>query len=197
MTLLPVRVAPSRLGISYSTFKQWIDAGRLGAIRTAGGHHRIPKAEIDRLATNLRPQRRTQRPPLGRTGIAVLGDSNRLCGRVDEVRSHGLVAQIGMVVGGQLLTAVIPAEVLSDRRLQRGDDAGAIAGTGWRTKPRPARHEGQNAHAPRHRFRFVGRRRIGGSAIMTSVDLTIAIASSPRRSFNPRTASAVITAVRR
>jgi len=34
-----------------------------------------------------------------------------------------------------------------------------------------------------------------GRAIMTSVDLTIAIASSPRRSFSARTASAVITAV--
>jgi hypothetical protein len=45
------------------------------------------------------------------------------------------------------------------------------------------------------------RRRVGrglppaGVAIMTSVDLTMAIASSPRRSFKARTASAVMTAV--
>jgi hypothetical protein len=45
------------------------------------------------------------------------------------------------------------------------------------------------------------RRRFGrafaddGFAIITSVDLTIAIASSPRRNFSARTASAVMTAV--
>ena len=42
---------------------------------------------------------------------------------------------------------------------------------------------------------FAGRRPLDGRAIITSVDLTIAMASSPRRSFSARTASAVITAV--
>jgi excisionase family DNA binding protein len=44
LTLLPVRVAASRLGIGYSTLKQWIYAGRVRTIETAGGHHRIPEA---------------------------------------------------------------------------------------------------------------------------------------------------------
>ena len=42
---------------------------------------------------------------------------------------------------------------------------------------------------------FVSRHRLEGRAIITSVDFTIAMASSPRRSFSARTASAVITAV--
>lgn len=126
LTLLPVRMAPSRLGIGCSTLKQWTYAGRVRTIETAGGHHRIPEAEIQRLSSEPPPQRRSPQPPHGRTAIIVLGDSNRLCGRVEDVRSDGLVAQIGLCVGDHRLTAVIPAEALNDLRLRRGDDAVAI-----------------------------------------------------------------------
>src|SRR5262249_28673199 len=126
VTFLAVRAAASRLGIGYSTLKQWIYAGRVRTIETAGGHHRIPDAEIDRLSTEVRRQRRSQNPPLVRTAIAVLGDSNRLWGRVEEVRSGGLVAQISLRVADQRLTAVISAEALNDLRLRRGDEAAAI-----------------------------------------------------------------------
>jgi molybdopterin-binding protein len=126
LTLLPVRAAASRLGIGYSTLKQWIYAGRVRTIETAGGHHRVPEAEIERLSTEPPPQRGRQKPLHGRTAITVLGNSNRLCGHVEEVRSDGLVAQIGLRVGDHRLTAVITAEALNDLGLRRGDDAVAI-----------------------------------------------------------------------
>ena len=41
--------AARELGVSYPTIKQWIYHGKIKSVRTAGGHHRIPRSEIDRL----------------------------------------------------------------------------------------------------------------------------------------------------
>jgi excisionase family DNA binding protein len=49
MSLLTVRQAAGRLGVGYSTLKQWIYQGRVRTRTTTGGHHRIPEAEVDRL----------------------------------------------------------------------------------------------------------------------------------------------------
>ena len=49
MAQLTVRAAADRLGVGYSTLKQWIYQGRVRTTHTAGGHHRISDAEIDRL----------------------------------------------------------------------------------------------------------------------------------------------------
>src|SRR5262245_20757782 len=125
MAPLSVRKAAVRLGIAYSTLKQWIYAGRVRPIGTQGGHHRIPEAEIERLSAEL-PQQRKQTPRHARAAISVLGDSNRLSGSVEEVRSDGLIAQVALQIGGQRLTAVVTAEALNDLQLRRGDDAVAI-----------------------------------------------------------------------
>ena len=45
--LLSPREAALRLGISYPTMKQWLYRGKLKAIKTPGGHYRIPEAELD------------------------------------------------------------------------------------------------------------------------------------------------------
>jgi hypothetical protein len=60
------------------------------------------------------------------------------------------------------------------------------------TKVRPLRGANDVAYL---RCRAAGEEGAPEVAIMTSVDLTIAMASSPRRSLSARTASAVITAV--
>lgn len=37
------------LGVTTSTVNRWIKAGKVKAMRTEGGHHRITEAEVDRL----------------------------------------------------------------------------------------------------------------------------------------------------
>ena len=49
MALLTVRAAADRMGIGYSTLKQWIYQGKIRTTTTAGGHHRMSEAEIERL----------------------------------------------------------------------------------------------------------------------------------------------------
>jgi molybdopterin-binding protein len=49
MELVHLPEAARELGVSYPTLKQWIYRGKLHSVKTAGGHHRIPRAEIDRL----------------------------------------------------------------------------------------------------------------------------------------------------
>src|SRR5918993_4162693 len=46
--LIRVRDAAHRLGVSYATLKQWIYKGTLRTVQTAGGHHRISEAELER-----------------------------------------------------------------------------------------------------------------------------------------------------
>jgi excisionase family DNA binding protein len=48
MPLLTVRAAAKRMGIGYSTLKQWIYQGNIRTTQTAGGHHRLSEVEIDR-----------------------------------------------------------------------------------------------------------------------------------------------------
>lgn len=44
------------LGISFRTIKRWIYSGKINAVKTAGGHYRIPKETIDRLSVEVEDQ---------------------------------------------------------------------------------------------------------------------------------------------
>ena len=127
MTLLTVSAAARRLGIGYSTLKQWIYSGKVRTTTTAGGHHRIAEAEIERLIARGSPD---APKPAGRTGplglIVALSGRNRLRGYVDEVRIDGLLAQVRLRIGDQTLTAVVTADAVAELKLKRGDDAVAI-----------------------------------------------------------------------
>jgi molybdopterin-binding protein len=126
MSLLTVRAAAERMGIGYSTLKQWIHQGKIRTTKTAGGHHRLSEAEVDRvLAPTTPPARR--RGPAPATGLIVaLSGRNRLRGFVEEVRKDGLVGQIRLRIGDQTLTAVITSDAIDELKLRRGDDAVAI-----------------------------------------------------------------------
>ena len=67
--LLTVRAAAQRLGVGYSTLKQWIYRGTIRTTQTAGGHHRISEAEVERLlahhAPAARPSKRQAPEPPG------------------------------------------------------------------------------------------------------------------------------------
>lgn len=127
MALLTVRNAATRLGVSYSTLKQWIYKGAIRSIRTSGGHHRVADTEVERLlaAQGRLPAapRRARRAP----GVIVaLSGRNQLRGIIDEVRVEGLLAQVRLRIGEQRLTAVITRDAVEELKLKRGQEALAV-----------------------------------------------------------------------
>jgi molybdopterin-binding protein len=144
--LLTVRDAAERLGVAYSTLKQWIYDGSIRTTTTRGGHHRIAESEIQRqlmAGKKAEPSvaRGSSAPSvaLGSSAPSVaLGSSvpsvalvalsgrNQLRGIVDEVRSDGLLSQVRLRIGDQLLTAVITRDAVNELKLKRGDEAVAI-----------------------------------------------------------------------
>ena len=127
MAQLTVRAAADRLGVGYSTLKQWIYQGRVRTTHTAGGHHRVSDAEIDRLTSRSGQSGTAKARPSATSGLIVaLSGRNRLHGFVDEVRSDGLLGQVRLRIGDQTLTAVITADAIQELKLRRGDDAVAI-----------------------------------------------------------------------
>ena len=126
--LIRVRAAAHRLGVNYATLKQWIYKGTLRTVQTAGGHHRISEAELERFLARTGPRssskaRRSSRPPIV---LAALSGRNQLRGIVEEVRTDGLMAQIRLRIGDQSLTAIITRDAIDALRLKRGDEALAV-----------------------------------------------------------------------
>src|SRR5262245_23009111 len=101
MDLLKLPDAAERMGISYPTLKQWIYAGKVRSVKTPGGHHRIPRSEVDRLT------RRSAEPPLETPTLDTISGRNKLLGTVVDVRVEGLLAQVTIDVGGQSITSII------------------------------------------------------------------------------------------
>jgi molybdopterin-binding protein len=146
MALLTVRTAAQRLGVGYSTLKHWIYTGAVRTTTTAGGHHRIADAEIDRLIARGDPSSRAAKRTSASTGLIVaLSGRNRLRGFVEEVRVDGLLAQVRLRIGDQTLTAVITGDAVQELKLTRGDEALAIIKS---TEVMIAR-EADVAHQPR------------------------------------------------
>lgn len=128
MALLTARAAAARMGIGYSTLKQWIRQGAIRTTQTAGGHHRLSEAEIDRILARQSPSA----PPTGRVPanpgglIVTLSGRNQLRGFVEEIRIDGLLGQVRLRIGDQMLTAIITSDAIAELKLQRGDSALAI-----------------------------------------------------------------------
>jgi molybdopterin-binding protein len=125
--LIGVRDAARRLGVSYATLKQWIYKGAVRTVKTAGGHHRVSEAELERFLTRQGSRSlsktRSSRPPII---LAALSGRNQLRGVVEEVRTDGLMAQIRLRIGDQSLTAIITRDAIDALRLKRGDEALAV-----------------------------------------------------------------------
>jgi len=120
--LLRLREAAAALGISYPTLKQWIYKKKINTVTTAGGHHRVPRSEIDRfvdVAIRRNPQR-------DRRSFEKISGRNQLIGRIVEVKIEGLLAQVKLSVGGQIITSIITADAAREMRLKRGQTAGAL-----------------------------------------------------------------------
>jgi molybdopterin-binding protein len=126
--LLTVREAADRLGVAYSTLKQWIYEGSIRTTKTRGGHHRIAESEIQRqLLSQGKSVPATPVALAKHSGVLVaLSGRNQLRGIVEEVRGDGLLSQVRLRIGDQVLTAVITRDAVNELKLKRGDEAVAI-----------------------------------------------------------------------
>ena len=123
MELLRPSVAAEELGVSYPTLKQWIYRGRLQSVTTPGGHHRIPRTEIDRIS---REGTRGSSPKKKRRQGVTISGRNKLRGRVVSVQHEGLLSQIQLDVGGQIVTSIITRAGADEMRLRVGVEAAAL-----------------------------------------------------------------------
>lgn len=110
--------AAQQIGVSYPTLKQWIYSRKIQAMRTPGGHYRIPESEISRL-TGTGTQGATSAP------LKISG-RNQLHGTVREIRKDGLLASVRLAVGDQSVQAVITTEAVEELGLKVGDPAIAL-----------------------------------------------------------------------
>jgi molybdopterin-binding protein len=120
--LLGLRDAALQLGISFPTIKQWIYKKKIRSIPTAGGHHRIPQAEIDRLLYRTRGHNENER----RASYRRISGRNQLVGRIVDVRVSGLVGEVTLSVGGQLITSLITSGAVREMKLKKGQTAAAL-----------------------------------------------------------------------
>ena len=120
--LLQLRDAALQLGISFPTIKQWIYKNKLRSIRTAGGHHRIPQSEVDKLLFRTRGRSERER----RDVIRRVSGRNQLVGRIDSVRISGLMAEVKISIGGQQITSIITATSAREMQLKKGQTAAAL-----------------------------------------------------------------------
>jgi molybdopterin-binding protein len=139
MDLIHLPRAAKELGVSYPTLKQWIYRGKIRSIKTPGGHHRIPRAEIDRVlfqpgaarkkTTRTIPSRSRQLalPPAEGSGLGhMISGRNQLLGRVTSLERVGLLAKVTLDIGGQSVTSIITRDACRELGLKVGDTAAAL-----------------------------------------------------------------------
>jgi|SRR3954470_19291857 molybdopterin-binding protein len=122
--LLRPREAAERIGVSYPTLKQWIYKRKLRTVKTSGGHHRVPQSELDKFLHQRLS--RIKEVPSRRQGYRKISGRNQLVGRVTEVRVSGLMAQVKLSIGGQIITSIITADAVHEMRLRKGETAAAL-----------------------------------------------------------------------
>ncbi len=121
-TLLQLRDAALQLGVSFPTIKQWIYKKKLRSIRTAGGHHRIPQSEVDKLLFRTRGKTEKARKQV----VRRVSGRNQLVGRIESVRISGLMAEVKISIGGQEITSIITASSAREMQLKQGQTAAAL-----------------------------------------------------------------------
>ena len=119
MELLKPQQAAKLMSVSYPTLKQWIYKGKLQTVRTPGGHHRIPRAEIERFSKTSQSKRKPG-------GLQAISGRNKLLGTVTEVRYEGLLAQVTLNIAGQLITSIITRDACQELGLKKGVRAFAL-----------------------------------------------------------------------
>jgi molybdopterin-binding protein len=123
MELFKLHQAAELMNISYPTLKQWIYRKRIKSVRTPGGHHRIPRSELERL-TGAKLARELK--PEASAALTSISGRNKLLGTVTKVVQDGLLAQVTIDVGGQLITSIITRTACRELGLKKGVRAFAL-----------------------------------------------------------------------
>ena len=121
--LFTPREAAQVLGVSHASLKQWIYDGKLKSVQTPGGHHRISESEIDRARTWISVR---GKPENTRRIFRRVSGRNQLTGRVTDIKTSRLLAQVTLAIGGQRITSIITADAVRELRLKRGQIAVAL-----------------------------------------------------------------------
>jgi len=120
--LLKLRDACLQLRISFPTIKQWIYKKKLRSVQTPGGHHRIPRSEVDKLLFRARGGTEEERKQI----VRRVSGRNQLVGRIDSVRISGLMAEVKLSIGGQQIISIITATSAREMQLKPGQTAAAL-----------------------------------------------------------------------
>jgi len=109
-------------GVSYPTIKQWIYKGKIHSTKTAGGHYRIARTEIQRVTG-----RSGARPKRGKPiGLDAISGRNKLYGSITDLRYEGLLVQVTIDVGGQEITSIITSDAARALGLKVGTSVYAL-----------------------------------------------------------------------
>jgi molybdopterin-binding protein len=110
-------------GVSYPTLKQWIYKGKVRSVKTAGGHHRVARSEIERVSGVVRSKTPREKP----IGIEAISGRNKLRGVITDVRHEGLLVQVTIDVGGgQSITSIITSDATKALDLKKGSSVYAL-----------------------------------------------------------------------
>jgi molybdopterin-binding protein len=120
--MLRPREAALQLRISFPTIKQWIYTRKIRSVKTPGGHHRIPQSEVDRFLFRTRAKTAPERQDL----IRKVSGRNQLVGRIESVQISGLMAEVTISIGGQIITSIITARSAREMQLKAGQSAAAL-----------------------------------------------------------------------
>ena len=93
-------------GVSYPTLKQWIYKGKIRSTKTAGGHHRIARSEVERITGTARSRTKRSKP----VGLDAISGRNKLFGLITDIRYEGLLVQVTIEIAGQEITSIITSD---------------------------------------------------------------------------------------
>jgi molybdopterin-binding protein len=104
--------ASQLLGMSADTVRRWVDAGRLAADRTPGGHRLIDGPDLARLAREL-----ADAPDPGGRPMSA---RNRFTGLVTRVKRDAVMAQVEIQAGPHRIVSLISTEAADELGLAPG-----------------------------------------------------------------------------
>jgi molybdopterin-binding protein len=102
-------------GVSYPTLKQWIYSGKIRSTKTAGGHHRIARSEVERI-TGAKTKAKRGKP----VGLDAISGRNKLLGTITDIRYEGLLVQVTIDIGDQEITSIITSDSARSLGLKKG-----------------------------------------------------------------------------